>query len=127
MLSSVVFSLFTSKKSSLLPSLLFVDLDNGTRSGGLIVMETAIHITSFCLQIDKLSFKMEWKKELESRNFSFRKDMLFAESKFNLFGSDGRLYVWRRSTEKLMGKNMKPTVKYGGGQVMDWQPYFYFY
>jgi transposase len=42
------------------------------------------------------------------------------ESKFNLFGSDGRQYVWRRDGEALDPRYTKKTVKYGGGSVMVW-------
>ena len=47
-------------------------------------------------------------KELESKDFSFWENVLFAdESKFNLFGSDGRPNVWKRSNEKLLAKKTK--------------------
>ena len=54
-------------------------------------------------------------KELESKDFSLWKNVLFTDgSKFNLFGSDGRPYEWRRSNEELLAENIKHTVKYGG-------------
>lgn len=40
------------------------------------------------------------------------------ESKFNLFGSDGKTYVKRRVGEKYDVKCTKKTVKFGGGSVM---------
>ncbi|GBO01522.1 hypothetical protein AVEN_84625-1, partial [Araneus ventricosus] len=46
---------------------------------------------------------------------------LFAdESKFNIFGSDRRIMVWRRKNEELNPKNLVGTVKYGGGGVLVW-------
>jgi hypothetical protein len=42
------------------------------------------------------------------------------ESKFNLFGSDGRKTVWRKPNTELLQKNVKVTVKHGGGHVMVW-------
>lgn len=42
------------------------------------------------------------------------------ESKFNLFGSDGRVMVWRKKNEELKRSNLRPTVKHGGGSVMVW-------
>lgn len=42
------------------------------------------------------------------------------ESKFNLFGSDGRRFVWRRKGEEYLPKNTKKSVKHGGGSVMVW-------
>ena len=40
------------------------------------------------------------------------------ESKFNLFGNDGKNYVKRRNGERLSAKCTKKTVKFGGGSVM---------
>ena len=42
------------------------------------------------------------------------------ESKFNLFGSDGSVMVWRKPNTELRPQNMKPTVKLGGGHVVVW-------
>ena len=42
------------------------------------------------------------------------------ESKFNVFGSDGRNRVRRRQGERLSPKCVKKTVKFGGGSVMVW-------
>lgn len=51
----------------------------------------------------------------------FWENVLFSdESKFNIFGSDGRKYVWRKAGQALNPKNVIPTVKHGGGHVMVW-------
>ena len=42
------------------------------------------------------------------------------ESKFNLFGSDGRQIVWRQPHQSMKQQCLKPTVKYGGGSVIVW-------
>nr|XP_033331350.1 putative ankyrin repeat protein RF_0381 [Megalopta genalis] len=42
------------------------------------------------------------------------------ESKFNLFGSDGKRFVWRKPNTELNQKNIIPTVKHGSGHVMVW-------
>ncbi|GBM62360.1 Transposable element Tcb1 transposase [Araneus ventricosus] len=48
-------------------------------------------------------------------------NILFAnESKYNIFGSDGRIMVWRRKNEELNRKNLVGTVKYGGEGVLVW-------
>ncbi|GBM70546.1 Transposable element Tc1 transposase [Araneus ventricosus] len=48
-------------------------------------------------------------------------NVLFAdESKFNIFGSDGRIMVSRRKNEELNPKNLIGIVKYGGGGVLVW-------
>lgn len=42
------------------------------------------------------------------------------ETKINLFGSDGRTYVRRKVGTRYHSENLKPTVKFGGGNVMVW-------
>jgi len=42
------------------------------------------------------------------------------ESKFQIFGSDGREYCWKRQGETLKDAHIKPTVKFGGGSVFVW-------
>lgn len=42
------------------------------------------------------------------------------ESKFNLVGSDGRQYCWRRPGEELVERAVQKTVKHGGGSLMVW-------
>lgn len=42
------------------------------------------------------------------------------ESKFDLFGSDGKHYVQRKTGERLNPKCVKKSVKGGGGSVMVW-------
>lgn len=42
------------------------------------------------------------------------------ESKFMIFGSDGRQYCWRRIGQQLGKEQIKPTVKHGGGSIMVW-------
>ena len=39
------------------------------------------------------------------------------ETKINLFGSDGRVYVRRKVGQRYNKKNLKPTVKHGGGST----------
>lgn len=42
------------------------------------------------------------------------------ETKINLFGSDGCRKVWRNPREALKPRNIMPTVKHGGGNIMVW-------
>lgn len=42
------------------------------------------------------------------------------ESKFNVFGSDGRQYCWRKPGESIRDGHVQTTVKHGGGSVMVW-------
>ncbi|GFV56609.1 transposable element Tc1 transposase [Trichonephila clavipes] len=65
--------------------------------------------------------RREFAKEHENKDFSYWKQVLSTdESKFNIFGTDGKPYVWRKSNEELRRQNLKPTVKLGGGSVMVW-------
>ncbi|GFV99049.1 transposable element Tcb1 transposase [Trichonephila clavipes] len=50
---------------------------------------------------------------------NFWKKVIFSdESKFNIFGRDGRRTVWRKPNTALDPKNLHPTVKHGGVSVM---------
>ncbi|GFW21357.1 HTH_Tnp_Tc3_2 domain-containing protein [Trichonephila clavipes] len=40
------------------------------------------------------------------------------ESKFNLFGCDGKIIVHRKHDAELKERNMVSTVKHGGGGIM---------
>lgn len=42
------------------------------------------------------------------------------ETKINLFGSDGRTYVRRKTRSRYNFENLIPTVKHGGGNVLVW-------
>ena len=52
---------------------------------------------------------------------AFRKHVLWSdESKYNLFGSDGKVIVWRTPKEEYDKKCLVSTVKHGGGNVKVW-------
>ena len=42
------------------------------------------------------------------------------ESRYELFGSAGRQYCWRKTGQVLEEKHVKKTVKHGGGGIMVW-------
>jgi transposase len=70
--------------------------------------------------------RVKFGKEHISKDLSFWKTILFSdESKFNLHGSDGKGYVWRKVGEELNPKCMKGTVKHGGGNVKVWGCFSY--
>ncbi|CAF2133106.1 unnamed protein product [Rotaria magnacalcarata] len=55
------------------------------------------------------------------KGMTFWKQVLWSdESKYNLFGSDGKVMVWRTSKEEFNPKCTVPTVKHGGGNVKVW-------
>ena len=48
----------------------------------------------------------------------FWKHVLWSdESKYDLFGSDGKVMIWRTPKEEYDKKCIVPTVKHGGGSV----------
>ncbi|GFT90942.1 transposable element Tcb1 transposase [Trichonephila clavipes] len=65
--------------------------------------------------------RLEFAKAHQLKTDNFWKKVIFSdESKFNIFGSDGRRTVWRKPNTALDPKNLHPTVKHGGGSVMVW-------
>jgi hypothetical protein len=42
------------------------------------------------------------------------------ETKINRFGSDGCRYMWKRQGDPLRDREVDPTVKFGGGNIMVW-------
>lgn len=65
--------------------------------------------------------RLAFAKEYVNKPIGFWNSVIFSdESKFNLFGSDGKKYVWRKSGTELLAKNLRPTVKHGGGNRMVW-------
>lgn len=65
--------------------------------------------------------RLEWAKDKINWTMAEWNKILWSdESKFNLFGSDGRVYVRRRMGEEYLPECVQPTVKFGGGNVMMW-------
>lgn len=65
--------------------------------------------------------RIEYAKKYINEPPEFWNKVLFTdESKFNIFGFDGRLRVWRPPREGLNPKYTMKTVKHGGGGVMVW-------
>jgi transposase len=65
--------------------------------------------------------RLEFAKNHLDKPIDFWRSVLFTdESKFNIHESDGKVRVWRRVNEALKTKNLKGTVKHGGGGVMVW-------
>ncbi|GFX78499.1 transposable element Tc1 transposase [Trichonephila clavipes] len=65
--------------------------------------------------------RLDFAKTHQLKTDNFWKKVIFSdESKFNIFGSDGRRTIWRKPNTALDPKNLRPTVKHGGGSVMVW-------
>lgn len=55
----------------------------------------------------------------QNRSFDYYITVLFPDtSKFNLFGSDGMVSVWRKKNEELRPQHLESTVKHGGGHMV---------
>ena len=65
--------------------------------------------------------RMTFAKTYINKDNSFWDKVIFSdESKFNIFGSDGQNYVWRKPNTKLEIPHLRETVKHGCGSVMVW-------
>ncbi|GFX18836.1 transposable element Tc1 transposase [Trichonephila clavipes] len=63
--------------------------------------------------------RLKFAKEHILKPQQFWNEVIFSdECKFNIFGSDGRLMVWRKPNTSHHPKHTTPTVKHGGGLVM---------
>ncbi|GBO15255.1 Transposable element Tcb1 transposase [Araneus ventricosus] len=65
--------------------------------------------------------RLEFAKSYIKKPPEFWNSVLFVdESKYNVFGSDGKQMVWRKPNSELEMKNLTPSVKHGGGSQMVW-------
>lgn len=65
--------------------------------------------------------RLEFAQAYLNVNPGFWDNVIFSdESKYNIFQSDGGRKVWRKPNTELDPKNIKSTVKHGGGSVMVW-------
>ncbi|GFY16012.1 transposable element Tcb2 transposase [Trichonephila clavipes] len=65
--------------------------------------------------------RLKFAKEHILISQQFWNEVIFSdESKFNIFGSDGRRMVWRKPNTSHHPKHTIPTVKHGDGSVMVW-------
>ena len=65
--------------------------------------------------------RLKFAQEHVCKTHDFWNTVIFSdESKFNIFGSDGMSYVWRKKNRELNKENLRATVKHGGGSVMVW-------
>ncbi|GFW73744.1 transposable element Tcb2 transposase [Trichonephila clavipes] len=63
--------------------------------------------------------RIDFAKENEKQDRNFWNSVIFSDkSKFNIHGSDEHQKVWRKANAALEPKNMRGTVKHGGGSIM---------
>ena len=66
--------------------------------------------------------RLEYARVHRAKPLGFWNNVIWSdESKFNLFGSNGKIVVWRTTNEDLDPKCTVPTVKYGDGNVKCWR------
>lgn len=65
--------------------------------------------------------RVQYARKHREKPLGFWNNVLWSdESKFNLFGSDGKVMVWRTPKEEYNSICTVPTVKHGGGNVKCW-------
>ena len=64
--------------------------------------------------------RLKFGKEMLEKPVDFWKNVVWYESKFNLFNSDGKVMVWITSRGEFDSKCTIPTIKQGGDSVMIW-------
>ena len=65
--------------------------------------------------------RLEYAKNYREKPLGFWNKVLWSdESQFNLFGSDGKIVVWRSPKEEFVTECTIPTVKHGSGHVKCW-------
>ena len=65
--------------------------------------------------------RIAYAKMMMEKSYDYWKHVPWSDvSKFNLFGFDGKIMVWRSTMEEYHPKCTVPTVKHNGGSVMVW-------
>lgn len=65
--------------------------------------------------------RLQFARDYLLKDETFWRDVVFCdESKFNIFGSDGKVTVWRKPNTEWCAGHVKSTVKHGGGSCMVW-------
>jgi hypothetical protein len=103
--------------------LLFPDAPSRTARHMLqeIGLNGRIRRTKPLLSKSQIEKRKNWAADMLELTADDWRDVWFPDkSKFNLFGSDGKQYCRRRVGEELLPRNVKKTVKHGGGSIMVW-------
>ncbi|GBN65975.1 Transposable element Tc1 transposase [Araneus ventricosus] len=65
--------------------------------------------------------RLDFANSMVDKDIPFWESVIFVdESEFKIFGSDGRITVWRKPNEELNPKTLLPTVNHGGGGIIFW-------
>ncbi|GFX64415.1 transposable element Tcb1 transposase [Trichonephila clavipes] len=72
-------------------------------------------------ELERTECRLEFVRKYVNKPVEFWNNVVFAhESKFNLFGCEGKIIVYRKRNAELEEQNMMSTVKHGGGGFMVW-------
>ena len=73
------------------------------------------------LSPEKKKKRLEWAEAHKHWTVENWKSVIFSdESKFNIFGLDGRRYCWRKPGQEFDERYVQKEIKHGGGNVMVW-------
>lgn len=65
--------------------------------------------------------RLEWAKAHVNWTVDDWKRVVWSdETKIDRFGSDGKMYAWKRDSEPLLTRHVQQTVKHGGGNIKLW-------
>ncbi|GFV69171.1 transposable element Tcb2 transposase [Trichonephila clavipes] len=71
--------------------------------------------------ISEVKRRLEFAMKYKNKPMDFWKKAIFSdESKFEIFTPPSIRKIWRKNETALEPKNVLPTLKYGGGNVMVW-------
>jgi hypothetical protein len=86
-----------------------------------VTCEGGKHSSSHFLSKKHKDRHLKWAKAHQHWTANDWKTVIFSdESKFNLFGSDGCRWCWRKPGEQFDERYVRKEVKHGGGNVMVW-------
>ena len=84
-------------------------------------LKAYVHCTKPFLSDAHKKRRLEWAESHAHWTAEDWKSVIFSdELKFNLFGSDGRCWCWRKPGEEFDKRYVRKEVKHGGGNVMVW-------
>ena len=91
---------------------------NALRESGMGSMEK---IEKPFLRKANISKRLDWAKRHKDWTVEGWHRVVWSdETKIKCFNSDGRTWSWIRDNETLQARNIKQTVKHGGGSIMIW-------